>query len=64
MNTIFVCSFWAIFMVGQFLHRRDIKKAEKLADQNRVLEPEDKEEREVEHDEVVEIARERKSQEV
>ncbi|KAH8678939.1 major facilitator superfamily domain-containing protein [Tricladium varicosporioides] len=63
-NTIFVCAFWAIFMLGQFLHRRDIKKAKKLAEQNRVLEPEDKEEREVEHEEVAEIVRENKSQEV
>lgn len=27
MNTVLLCTFWAVFMLGMFLHRRETKKA-------------------------------------
>ncbi|KAH8819893.1 major facilitator superfamily domain-containing protein [Xylogone sp. PMI_703] len=32
-NTVFVCTYWTIFMLGQFLHRRDVKKAAETRDE-------------------------------
>jgi hypothetical protein len=46
-----VIGFWALFMVGQFLHRRDLNK--KASDVLQTMEPEEKA-TDFEHDEVVE----------
>lgn len=32
MNTVLLCTFWAVFMLGMFLHRRETKKAESDAE--------------------------------
>ncbi|OBT52151.1 hypothetical protein VE04_06210 [Pseudogymnoascus sp. 24MN13] len=39
-NTVLLCLFWAVFMLGMFLHRRETKKAERDAESEMPMETE------------------------
>ncbi|OBT61876.1 hypothetical protein VE03_08756 [Pseudogymnoascus sp. 23342-1-I1] len=58
-NTVLLCTFWAVFMLGMFLHRRETKKAERDAEAEIPIETEKRSE-EFDH---VDVVRDKSSEE-